>query len=64
MHVSEQDIYDTYSGRDINLRYADAITDFDLNQLRANEFLGTTSNDIYRLFECFNKFSYLAIEKR
>jgi hypothetical protein len=51
-------------GRNLCIRYAYAITDFDLNQLHVDQLLDTMNNDDYSLFHCFNKFSYLAADSQ
>lgn len=49
-------------GRNLYIRYTNAIPNFDLNQLHVDGFLDTMDNDDYRLFQCSHKFSYLTVD--
>jgi hypothetical protein len=46
-------------GRNLYIRYTNAIPNFDLNQLHVDELLDTMKNDVKSL-RCCNQYSYLA----
>jgi hypothetical protein len=50
------------SGRNLHIRYTNAILTVDLSQLHTNELFDTMNNNDYRLFQCSHKFSYLAVD--
>jgi hypothetical protein len=55
----EDNMIDELCGRDHYIQYANAITDFDLNQLHVDELFDTMKDDL-KLLRCCNQYSYLA----
>jgi hypothetical protein len=60
----EDNMIEELYGRDLYIRYINAIPTFDLNQLHIHELLDTMNNNDYRSFPCSHRFSYLAVDSQ